>query len=151
MYYQKIAVFFNERAYIKARKLFLGSAGILLVIGAFIAVILLFFGEAIFAFVYGENWIISGKFAVILGFAFCAKLFASPLSSIFNATHQLWLLSVWQTTYFFTTLTTLYLAIVYFKLPIEHTLLVYTLHEVVLYTLYFFMQKQALKKFKTAK
>ncbi len=151
VFYQKIAGFFNDRAYLKARKLFLGSAAVLLTIGIIIALILLFFGEAIFAFVYGDNWITSGKFAVILGFAFCAKLFASPLSSIFNATHQLKLLSIWQTTYFFTTLTTLYFAIVHYELPITDTLLVYTIHEVILYTWYFFMQKQALNKFKTAK
>ncbi len=151
VFYQKIASFFNDRAYEKARKLFLGSAAVLLFIGTFIALILLFFGETIFAFVYGDNWITSGKFAVILGFAFCAKLFASPLSSIFNATHQLRLLSIWQTTYFFTTLTTLYFAIVYYKLPITDTLLVYTIHEVILYIWYFFMQKQALNKFKLVK
>lgn len=148
VFYQKIAVYFNERAYAKARNLFLGSATILFLIGVIIAMIMLFFGETIFAFVYGENWITSGRFAMILGFAFCAKLFASPLSSIFNATHQLKLLSVWQTTYFFTTITILYFAVVFLKLPIERTLLVYTIHEVALYTLYFFIQKRSLEKFK---
>ncbi len=147
VFYQKIAVYFNEKDYVKAKKLFLGSATVLFLIGGSIALVVFFFGEVIFSFVYGKNWIISGKFAVILGIAFWVKLWASPLSSIFNATHQLKLLSIWQTTYFFTTITTLYFAIVYFQLPIEETLIVYTIHEVFLYTLYFFMQKQALKKF----
>lgn len=149
VFYQKIAVLFNEKAHKKAKKLFFGSAIILFLIGGVVTAILFFFGEPIFSFVYGSNWIISGKFAVILGFAFWAKLCASPLSSIFNATHQLKSLSIWQTTYFFTTITTLYFAIVLFKLPIEETLIIYTFHEVFLYTLYFFMQNQALKKFKT--
>ena len=149
VFYQKITGFFNDKAYAQAKKLFLGSAAALFLIGGVIAMVLLFFGEAIFAFVYGNNWIISGKFAVILGIAFWAKLWASPLSSIFNATHQLKLLSFWQIGYFFTTLTTLYFTVVYFQLPIEPTLIVYTIHEVLLYTLYFFMQKQVLQKFKT--
>ncbi len=148
VFYQKIAVFYNEGAYQKGKKLFLGSAAFLFVIGGIVALILLFFGEPIFSFVYGDKWLSSGKFAAILGIAFWAKLCASPLSSIFNATHQLKLLSIWQTIYFFTTVTTLYFAIVYFKSSIEQTLIIYTIHEVLLYTLYFFMQKQVLKKFK---
>ena len=149
VFYQKIAALYNEGAYVKGKKLFLGSAAFLFAIGGVVAMILLLFGESIFSFVYGDNWLSSGKFAAILGIAFWAKLFASPLSSIFNATHQLKLLSVWQTIYFFTTVTTLYFAIVYFDSSIERTLILYTIHEVLLYTLYFFLQKQALNKFKT--
>lgn len=149
VFYQKIAVLYNEGAYARGKKLFLGSAAFLFVIGGIVALLLLFFGEFIFSFVYGDNWLPSGKFAAILGIAFWAKLCASPLSSIFNATHQLKLLSVWQTIYFFTTVTTLYFAIVYFESAIDQTLIIYTIHEVLLYTLYFFMQKHALKKFKT--
>jgi len=149
VFYQKISVFYNRRQFKQAKKLFLGSAAILFGIGFFIAILLVFFGEVVFSFVYGDNWITSGKYAAILGFAFCAKLFASPLSSIFNATNQLKPLSIWQTIYFITTINTLYFTIVYFKLSIEKSLLIYTVHEVILYLLYFFMQKHTLNKFKT--
>lgn len=149
VFYQKIAVFYNERSYERGRRLFLASAIILFAIGGIIAFTLFFFGEQIFSVIYGENWLPSGRFAAILGFAFWAKLWASPLSSIFNAAHQLKLLSVWQTFYFFTTVTTLYFAIVYFESSIEETLVIYTLHEILLYTLYFLMQKLVLRKFKT--
>lgn len=148
VFYQKVATFFNQREYFKARKLFFGSASVLFAIGGVIALILFFFGEPIFSFVYGVNWVQSGKFAVILSFSLWAKLCASPLSSIFNATNQLKLLSLWQTAYFFTTGITLYFAVIYFELPIDRTLIVYTVHEVVLYTIYFLIQKQALEKFK---
>ena len=149
VFYQKIATLFNSREYVKAKKLFFGSALILFLIGGSIALVLLFYGEPIFSFVYGKNWILSGKFAMILGVAFWARLCASPLSSIFNATNQLKSLSIWQITYFFTSLITLCIAIVYLKLPIEKTLVVYTIHEVILYFGYFMMQKQVLQKFKT--
>lgn len=149
VFYQKAATFFNKKNYYKAKRLFLGSVFILFLIGGCIAFILYFFGKEIFSLVYGENWETSGSFAVILGFALWAKLCTSPLSSIFNATNQLKLLSAWQITYFFTTVITLLFTIVYFKLPIEQTLIVYTVHEVLIYALYFFIQKQALKKFKT--
>lgn len=149
VFYQKIASLYNERNYSKGKKLFLGSSGVLFLIGGFIAVVLFLFGEPIFVFVYGKNWLPSGRFAAFLGIAFWVKLWASPLSSIFNATSQLKLLSIWQTLYFFTTITTLYFVIVYFESTIEQTLIYYTIHEVFLYTLYFFMQKHALNKFKT--
>jgi len=150
VFYQKVSVFYHEGAFEKGKKLFLGSAAFLFLVGGIIAIILFFFGEPIFSFVYGNNWLTSGRFAAILGIAFWAKLCASPLSSIFNATHQLKLLSIWQTIYFFTTITTLYFAIVYFEVSVEKALIIYTIHEVFLYTLYFFMQKHVLRKFKTA-
>jgi len=148
VFYQKIAGLYNNRDYENGRKLFLGSAAVLFGIGGCIAIILFLFGETIFAFVYGDNWILSGEFASILGIAFWAKLWASPLSSIFNATSQLKLLSVWQVIYFFTTVTTLYFAIAYYSFRIETTLMIYAVHEVLLYTLYFFMQLHVLQKFK---
>lgn len=150
VFYQKIASLYNERDHSNAKKLFLGSASLLFLIGSSIAVVLFFFGESIFVFVYGNNWSPSGKFATILGIAFGVKLWASPLSSIFNATSQLKLLSIWQTLYFCTTIATLYFVIVYMESNIEQTLMYYTIHEVLLYLLYFFMQKHTLNMFKTS-
>ncbi len=148
VFYQKVSRYFHERNYLKAKSLFQSSAALLVVIGGLSAILLFFFGEVIFEFVYGSRWQTSGQFASILSLSLMVKLVASPLSSIFNATNQLKLLSFWQILYFFTMTTTLFISASINKVSIENLLIVYTVHEVILYLLYFILQSKALTKFK---
>ena len=148
VFYQKAASLFHRRAFGDVRRLFFISAAVLFAIGGMLAVLVYVFGESIFSFVYGKNWSISGKYASILGFAFWAKLTVSPLSSIFNAAHQLKLASVWQTTYFISTFSLLIICCSIYSLSIEVLLSVYALHEIILYTIYFVLEVVAIKRFK---
>lgn len=148
VFYQKMASLMNDRRYGEALTFFRKSAAALLVMGIPICLILYFFGEPLFGFVFGEKWRRSGIFAAILAFSFAAKLVVSPLSSIFNATNTLRIASKWQVLYFISTFVTLGYCAAILKLPVERLLIVYVVHEIALYGIYFIMQHRTVKTYR---
>jgi O-antigen/teichoic acid export membrane protein len=149
VFYQKIASLMNAKQYEEALTFFKKSALALLVMGTPVCLALYFFGESLFGFVFGEKWSRSGEFASILAFSFVVKLVVSPLSSIFNATNTLRTASKWQVLYFISTFVTLVYCAGFLKLPVEELLVVYVVHEIVLYTVYFFMQHRMIKNYRS--
>ena len=146
VFYQKASAYTQKKEIEKVKKLFLKSALVLFIIGALFALVLFLFGEEIFVFIYGKNWRMAGLFSSIICFSIWGKLVSSPLSTIFNVTNNLKLLLIWQIVYFFTTIITLYLSIVYFNLSIILVLVVYTIYECLIYIIYFLLQLWTLKK-----
>ncbi|MFS4415425.1 oligosaccharide flippase family protein [Maribacter sp. 2307ULW6-5] len=140
VFYQKMASLVMHRQYHLAMGFFKKSTLALLSLSAPICLILFFFGESLFHFIFGENWIRSGEFATILAFSFGVRLVVSPLSSIFNATNTLRIASVWQILYFISTFATLIVCAAVLKLPVTSLLVVYVVHEIILYTLYLSIQ-----------
>lgn len=149
VFYQKMASLMNDQRHKEALVFFKKSALALLVMGIPICLILYFFGEPLFGFVFGEKWSRSGAFASILAFSFMAKLVVSPLSSIFNATNTLRIASKWQVLYFISTFVTLGYCAAFLELPIEQLLVVYVIHEIVLYGVYFVMQYRTVRAYRT--
>ena len=147
VFYQKIAALMNEKRYREALAFFRKSAVALLAMGLPICLLLYFFGEPLFGFVFGEKWERSGEFASILAFSFVVKLVVSPLSSIFNATNTLRTASKWQVLYFISTFVTMIYCASILKLPVEQLLLVYVIHEIILYGIYFIMQHSTIKAY----
>ena len=147
VFYQKIAALMNEKRYKEALAFFKKSAVALLAMGLPICLLLYFFGEPLFGFVFGEKWSRSGEFASILAFSFAMKLVVSPLSSIFNATNTLRIASKWQVLYFISTFVTLVYCASILKLPVEQLLLVYVIHEIILYGIYLIMQHSTIKAY----
>jgi len=148
VFYQKIAALMNENRFKEALSFFKKSALALLVMGIPICLVLFFFGEPLFGFVFGKKWSRSGMFASILAFSFVAKLVVSPLSAIFNATNTLRIASKWQVLYFISTFVTLGYCAVILKLPVEQLLVVYVIHEIILYGIYFVVQHRTIKTYK---
>ena len=147
VFFQKIASLLNDKKFKAALEFFKKSAWALFAMGLPICIVLYFFGEDIFALVFGKKWIRSGEFAAILAFSFLIKLVVSPLSSIFNATNRLKISSVWQTLYFLTTFLTLGLSAYVFQCGVEELLYIYVIHELILYSLYFLLEYRTLQKF----
>jgi O-antigen/teichoic acid export membrane protein len=147
VFYQKMAVLMNEGNYNRAHAFFKKSAIALFVMGIPICVVLYFFGEPLFEWVFGEKWGRSGEFASILAFSFLVKLVVSPLSSIFNATNTLRIASKWQVLYFITTFATLTCSAYILKLEVTQLLKVYVVHEIILYGIYFWWQNRTIKKY----
>ena len=147
VFYQKIAALMNEKRHREALVFFKKSAVALFVMGLPICLVLYFFGEPLFGFVFGDKWSRSGAFASILAFSFVAKLVVSPLSSIFNATNTLRVASKWQVLYFISTFVTLLYCAAILKLPVEQLLVVYVIHEIILYGIYFIMQHSTIKAY----
>lgn len=146
VFYQKMAMTINSNNIAKARQLFYKSTLFLAFIGMLLSVVLIFRGEYLFTLLFGERWVLSGKFASILSISFLVKLIVSPLSSVLNATNNVKLLSIWQITYFVTTFTTLTIAVFYIKADIIFLLKIYVCHEIALYSLYYILQYNSLKK-----
>ena len=77
-YFQRAAQERNETG--TAKKAFIQSAKYLLLIAVPVFFALFFFGEELFAFVFGESWRIAGSYAKILSFLVAVRLVAAPLS-----------------------------------------------------------------------
>lgn len=148
VFYQKIAVLMSENRNREALAFFKKSALALLFMGLPIGLILYLFGEPLFGFVFGEQWSRSGVFASILAFSFVMKLVVSPLSSIFNATNTLRIASKWQVLYFISTFVTLGYCAAILSLPVEQLLVVYVIHEIILYGIYFLIQQRTLRAYR---
>lgn len=151
VFYQKMATLMNAERYKEALVFFKKSAVALFAMGVPICLVLYFFGEPLFGFVFGDKWSRSGAFASILAFSFVVKLIVSPLSSIFNATNTLRTASKWQVLYFISTFVTLVYCAAILKLPVMQLLLVYVIHEIILYVIYFFLQHHTIKSYSRTK
>ena len=147
VFYQKIASLMNDKKYRQAMGFFKKSAIALFVMGAPICLILYFFGEPLFSFVFGDKWARSGEFAAILAFSFMIKLVVSPLSSIFNATNTLRIASRWQVLYFISTFATLIYCAYVLQLKVTSLLTIYVIHEIILYGIYFWWQHRTIQQY----
>ncbi|QLE02359.1 oligosaccharide flippase family protein [Galbibacter sp. BG1] len=146
IFYQRIAYLINNKFYKKGYAFFKRSALGLFLIGLPISLLIIFLGEEIFSIIFGDNWSRSGYFGSIMAFSFLIRLIASPLSSVFNAIGRVKLVAVWQSVYFFSTLCLMYLCIYMFNVKVESLLIIYVIHEVIIYSIYFIMQLTTLKK-----
>ena len=147
VFYQKIAELMNQKRYNEALIFFKKSAMALLVLGLPICLVLYFYGEPIFGFVFGNKWSRSGEFASILAISFVIKLVVSPLSSIFNATNTLRIASKWQVLYFISTFVTLVYCAAILELQVESLLVVHVIHEIILYGIYLTIQHSTIKAY----
>lgn len=77
-YFQRAARERNETG--SAKNAFIQSAKYLSFIAVPVFLVLFFFGEVIFAFVFGDSWKIAGSYAKILSFLVAVRLVAAPLS-----------------------------------------------------------------------
>jgi O-antigen/teichoic acid export membrane protein len=146
VFYQKMVSLINIGSYHQARNLFIKSAFGLFSLGVPICLVIYFFGPEAFTFVFGEKWERSGQFASLICLSFLLQLVVSPLSSIFNAANKLKIASYWQTLYFLTTFVSLGISSFILRLTVDDLLVVYVVHELVLYSIYFFLQYWTLKQ-----
>lgn len=69
----------------------------------------LIWGESLFSFFFGLEWEQSGKFSRILSVALLTRFIVSPLSTTLIAYSKSKILSIWQVSYFFSTLVVIFL------------------------------------------
>ena len=93
-----------------------------------------FFGENLFAFIFGEPWREAGVMASILVFAVAIRFVVSPLSVVLLLDHNIKLGTLWQFIYFITITVTLYIVSSW---PLNDFLIAFVIHEIILYFLYF--------------
>lgn len=78
------------------RRLFLKSAAGLFLLGLIPASLLFFFGDTLFAFVFGEEWRQAGVFSQILSVAFLFRFAISPLTQTLNIIERQDLQLIWD-------------------------------------------------------
>jgi teichuronic acid exporter len=119
------------------------TAGLLVVFSFLVFTPLYFWGEFIFGWIFGANWLEAGKFVQIIALGTAVRFVVSPLSTVFYVTNRLRLLAIWQTVYFVSTITVFLIAS---GLPINNLLFIYSMHEVIMYCFYFVLMLVAIKK-----
>jgi len=106
-------------------------------------VIMLIAGETLFSFVFGSNWALSGYYSKILVFSFAFQFIISPISIVLTVLEKLKTIALWQTFYFIAILSLLFFK----ELSLEHFLMIYTVINFVLYTFYFILINNEIKKY----
>lgn len=122
---------------------FLKTTKILTIISTLIFVPLCFFGGVLFEFVFGAQWAKAGYYVQIISLGVLVKFIVSPLSAVFVVSNNLKTLASWQATYFCTTLIMFFIAS---KFDVKHLLWVYVLHEIILYSIYYYLMVLVIKK-----
>ena len=100
----------------------------------FIEMLLIFlWGPALFGFIFGNRYELSGYFSQILVFSFSLNFISAAFSSVFITFEKIRLNSIWQIAYFL-----VICSLVFFKnLSINDFLKVYVLLEVIMHTISF--------------
>ena len=97
-------------------------------------------GSHLFSFVFGDIWRDAGVFAQIMSVAVGTKFVVSPLSTIMYVSGNIKLGSKWKMIYFISSYITLFIA---GHFTIIKFVMIYTIHEIVLYISYFYFISKA--------
>jgi len=101
--------------------------GITLLISFFEIIVITLFGETLFVFIFGEQWVQSGQIAKILVWPFALNFITSSFTSVFVALNKIVWQSIWQLFYF-----TLILSLTFFSHLMFHNFIeLYTIFEVI--------------------
>lgn len=133
----------EEKEQNKNVKLTLFILGGLTLISICIAPIFIYWGEDLFAAIFGENWRIVGGYLKILIFPFLIRFIVSPLSVIFLKPSNILIGSMWQFFHLFSSVIT---ALIFLPKGIEVYLIAYSIVEVLSYTFYLSLIFYTLKK-----
>ena len=113
----------------------------LTIIGFPIATILFVFSESLFYYIFGQEWVVAGTYVKYLTPAFFIRFIVSPLTPIFFVKEKIKILSVWKVIQFISTGTVLFLCCMFINVEnIDKTIIIYSIHEVILYMICFILQ-----------
>jgi O-antigen/teichoic acid export membrane protein len=121
----------------------LKAATVLLCVSAPAALVFIFWGPSIFAFVFGENWREAGEVSRILAFALAFKFVSSTLSSTLGATNNNQYGAIWKITAFVSTCAVLTAGA--YTGSVRTFLVALVLNEIAIYSFYFYLIYRAAK------
>ncbi len=95
------------------------------------------FSPLLFKIIFGAEWEEAGEIARYLSIIFFIRFIVSPVSSVFSVSGFIARGAMWKYIYFFSTLT-LFLFTLIFKVKLYTFLLLFVIHEIILYLLYLY-------------
>ncbi len=135
------------RAGKSSNKLFWQTIKLLVAVALLLVLFLVFIGEPACKFLLGVGWRVDTLFLLLATIPFLCKSVVSPISTVFLTHHRVNLAMRWQVGYFITTFTVLYYASK--LLNFEQFLLIYGIHEILMYGVYLGMAKRVVANFMT--
>lgn len=123
---------FNK--YGNCRNIYVKTLITLVILAIIPTLLLLFASPFLFSFIFGDKWVISGKYAQIMAVMFFFNFVASPLSYIFFVAERQFYNLIWQIFLFVFTISSISLG-AYFN-DVELSLILYSLSYSILYIVY---------------
>lgn len=144
VYLQRISEKFNNKKSIFKDMLYI--FGILLILSLSGSLFIIFWGEEILSFLFGNKWTQAGQFAELLIYKYALEFVISPLSIVFIALNRITINSIWQIIYF-----VLICGILFFDfMEISQFFKYYIFLEVVAYSIYLVLIVRTIYKYETS-
>lgn len=96
IFFQKVNENFISKDYVQLKKTFYQTLLLLSAIAIPVFLIIFFLSQYIFIFVYGDNWLMSGKIARLLSVVFLFQMVVSPLGTLLIAINKIKINAYWQ-------------------------------------------------------
>jgi O-antigen/teichoic acid export membrane protein len=126
-----------HRAGKSSNQLFWQTIKLLMTVAFLLLLLLVFIGKPACKLLLGGGWRVDTLFLLLVTIPFVCRSVVSPISTVFLTHHRVNLAMRWQVGYFITTVTVLYCASK--LLNFEQFLLIYGIHEIVMYGFYLAM------------
>lgn len=97
-----------------------------------------------FEIVLGKGWAMAGEYGRLVAVAYMVRLTVSPVSSVFLVVRRVRVGALWQLIYFCSSFTVM-TCVAWLGAPVQTFLIVYAVHEIILYSLYFAFARHVCK------
>jgi O-antigen/teichoic acid export membrane protein len=143
VFFQELSAQKNMRS--KCWPFFVNTVKRLLCMGLPISLFIALLGPSLFQIVFGEQWKVSGEVARYLSIVFLCRFVVSPVSSVFSVSGYLKRGAFWKYLYL-TTSISIFAYTVLVGLDFLKFVLLFTVHEVVLYSIYFYLVVRSVRQ-----
>jgi O-antigen/teichoic acid export membrane protein len=117
-------------------------------LGFLFIIVIALIGEPLFHWLLGPKWRVESAFIVPIAIAVAVRACVSPLSSLLISLDRFDLALRWQVIYFLSSIFVLTIAAI--NLSFEYFVMVYAIHEIILYSLYLALISNAVRNVKCA-
>ncbi|HRH51632.1 MAG TPA: oligosaccharide flippase family protein [Panacibacter sp.] len=144
VYYKKAADIFNSKQdlYKFTKNLFLKCLSIAILP----LMILVFLAPYLFNIVFGAKWYEAGRMSQYIAVGIFVQVIISPFTGVFAIIDKLKVVMIWQFLYLVSNVVFIYINQLFFKNALTSYLLLYSLMNILLYSIYLFMILNQLKK-----
>ncbi len=120
-----------------SRQLFWKTVSLLSAFAFLLIFFLALFGEPTCKLLLGDGWRVDTFFLILVAVPFLLRSIVSPISTVFLTHYRIKVVMSWQLAYFITSFVVLFYSSKLFNF--EYFLIVYGVHELIMYGLYLFM------------